>query len=191
MIEVQGITKSFEGLQVLKGVDLRVDAGEIVSIAQPSGAGKTTLLQIMGTLDRPDSGRVSFDGEDPLSMNASRLARFRNRNVGFVFQFHQLLPEFTLLENVAMPALIGGRKHSDAFAAARRLVDYLGLSQRMDHRPSELSGGERQRAAVAALWSTIPWLCSPTSRRGVLTRATAPSFTGSSSICGATSGRRL
>ncbi|WP_289680777.1 ABC transporter ATP-binding protein [Paramuribaculum intestinale] len=149
MIEVQGITKSFEGLQVLKGVDLRVDAGEIVSIVGPSGAGKTTLLQIMGTLDRPDSGLVSFDGEDPLSMNASRLARFRNRNVGFVFQFHQLLPEFTLLENVAMPALIGGRKRSDAFAAARRLVDYLGLSQRMDHRPSELSGGERQRAAVA------------------------------------------
>ncbi|WP_290083470.1 ABC transporter ATP-binding protein [Paramuribaculum intestinale] len=149
MIEVQGITKSFEGLQVLKGVDLRVDAGEIVSIVGPSGAGKTTLLQIMGTLDRPDSGRVSFDGEDTLSMNASRLARFRNRNVGFVFQFHQLLPEFTLLENVAMPALIGGRKRSDAFAAARRLVDYLGLSQRMDHRPSELSGGERQRAAVA------------------------------------------
>ncbi len=149
MIEVQGITKSFEGLQVLKGVDLRVDAGEIVSIVGPSGAGKTTLLQIMGTLDRPDSGRVSFDGEDSLSMNASRLARFRNRNVGFVFQFHQLLPEFTLLENVAMPALIGGRKRSDTFAAARRLVDYLGLSQRMDHRPSELSGGERQRAAVA------------------------------------------
>ena len=128
MIEVQGIRKSFDGLQVLKGIDLRVDAGEIVSIVGPSGAGKTTLLQIMGTLDRPDSGRVSFDGEEPLRMNDSQLARFRNRNVGFVFQFHQLLPEFTLLENVAMPALIGGRKRPEAFAAARRLIDYLGLT---------------------------------------------------------------
>lgn len=149
MIEVQGIRKSFDGLQVLKGIDLRVDAGEIVSIVGPSGAGKTTLLQIMGTLDRPDSGRVSFDGEEPLRMNDSQLARFRNRNVGFVFQFHQLLPEFTLLENVAMPALIGGRKRPEAFAAARRLIDYLGLTPRSDHRPAELSGGERQRAAVA------------------------------------------
>lgn len=149
MIEVQGIRKSFDGLQVLKGIDLRVDAGEIVSIVGPSGAGKTTLLQIMGTLDRPDSGRVSFDGEEPLRMNDSQLARFRNRNVGFVFQFHQLLPEFTLLENVAMPALIGGRMRPEAFAAARRLIDYLGLTSRSDHRPAELSGGERQRAAVA------------------------------------------
>lgn len=149
MIEVQGIRKSFDGLQVLKGIDLRVDAGEIVSIVGPSGAGKTTLLQIMGTLDRPDSGRVSFDGEEPLLMNDSQLARFRNRNVGFVFQFHQLLPEFTLLENVAMPALIGGRGRPEAFAAARRLIDYLGLTPRSDHRPAELSGGERQRAAVA------------------------------------------
>ncbi len=189
MIEVQGITKSFEGLQVLKGVDLRVDAGEIVSIVGPSGAGKTTLLQIMGTLDRPDSGRVSFDGEDPLSMNASRLARFRNRNVGFVFQFHQLLPEFTLLENVAMPALIGGRKRSDAFAAARRLVSACRSAWIIVLR--NCRGANASGRRWPALWSTIPWLCSPTSRRGVLTRATAPSFTGSSSICGATSGRRL
>ncbi len=179
MIEVQGITKSFEGLQVLKGVDLRVDAGEIVSIVGPSGAGKTTLLQIMGTLDRPDSGRVSFDGEDPLSMNASRLARFRNRNVGFVFQFHQLLPEFTLLENVAMPALIGVWWTISACRSAWIIV------------LRNCRGANASGRRWPALWSTIPWLCSPTSRRGVLTRATAPSFTGSSSICGATSGRRL
>ena len=149
MIEVQGITKSFEGLQVLKGVDLRVDAGEIVSIVGPSGAGKTTLLQIMGTLDRPDSGRVSFDGEDPLSMNASRLARFRNRNVGFVFQFHQLLPEFSMAENVALPAMIAGDSRKAAMERAMELIGYMGLSDRASHRPSQLSGGERQRAAVA------------------------------------------
>ncbi len=148
MIEVQGITKSFEGLQVLKGVDLRVDAGEIVSIVRPSGLSKTTLLQIMGTLDRPDSGRVSFDGEDPLSMNASRLARFRNRNVGFVFQFHQLLPEFTLLENVAMHKLC---RRSQALRCFRSGSASGGLSRLVAAHGSSsfgIVGGERQRAAV-------------------------------------------
>ena len=130
MIEVRNITKSYEHLQVLKGIDLTVDAGEIVSIVGPSGAGKTTLLQIIGSLDRPDSGKVMFRGEQLFTMSDKQLARFRNANIGFVFQFHQLLPEFTLLENVAMPALIGGRKRSEAMEEARRLLDYMGLASR-------------------------------------------------------------
>ncbi len=149
MIEARNITKSFEHLQVLKGIDLTVDRGEIVAIVGPSGAGKTTLLQILGTLDRPDSGTLRFDGEDPLALSPSRLARFRNRTVGFVFQFHRLLPEFSLLENVALPALIGGESRSEAFSRARSLIEYMGLTPRADHRPAELSGGERQRTAVA------------------------------------------
>lgn len=149
MIELRDIRKSFDGLQVLKGIDLDIARGEIVSIVGPSGAGKTTLLQIMGSLDRPDSGTVSYDGQPIFNLSASRLARFRNRNLGFVFQFHQLLPEFTLEENVAMPAMIGGLSRRDSIAKARRLIDYLGLSERTSHKPSELSGGERQRAAVA------------------------------------------
>lgn len=149
MIEVKGITKSFEHLQVLKGIDLRVDSGEIVSIVGPSGAGKTTLLQIIGSLDRPDSGSVSYDGQNIFGLNDKRLARFRNSSIGFIFQFHQLLPEFTLQENVAMPALIGGAKKTDAMQRAAELLTYLGLADRMSHRPAELSGGERQRGAVA------------------------------------------
>lgn len=149
MIELRDIRKSFDGLQVLKGIDLDIARGEIVSIVGPSGAGKTTLLQIMGSLDRPDSGTVSYDGQPIFNLSASRLARFRNRNLGFVFQFHQLLPEFTLEENVAMPAMIGGLSRRDSIAKARRLIEYLGLSDRTSHKPSELSGGERQRAAVA------------------------------------------
>lgn len=149
MIEVKGITKSFEHLQVLKGIDLRVDSGEIVSIVGPSGAGKTTLLQIIGSLDRPDSGSVSYDGQNIFELNDKRLARFRNSSIGFIFQFHQLLPEFTLQENVAMPALIGGAKKTDAMQRAAELLTYLGLADRMSHRPAELSGGERQRGAVA------------------------------------------
>lgn len=149
MIELRDIRKSFDGLQVLKGIDLDIARGEIVSIVGPSGAGKTTLLQIMGSLDRPDSGTVSYDGQPIFNLSSSRLARFRNRNLGFVFQFHQLLPEFTLEENVAMPAMIGGLSRRDSIAKARRLIDYLGLSERTSHKPSELSGGERQRAAVA------------------------------------------
>lgn len=149
MIELRGITKSFDGLQVLKGIDLDICSGEIVSIVGPSGAGKTTLLQIMGSLDRPDSGKVAYDGEEIFRLSENRLSRFRNRNIGFVFQFHQLLPEFTLEENVALPAMIGGKSRSESIDRARHLIDYLGLTQRREHKPAQLSGGERQRAAVA------------------------------------------
>lgn len=149
MIEITGIVKSFDRLEVLKGIDLNVERGEIMSIVGPSGAGKTTLLQIVGSLDRPDSGHVIYDGIDLFALSDKKMAAFRNSNIGFVFQFHQLLPEFTMLENVAMPALIGGKTRSEAFAAARKLIDYLGLTDRAGHKPGALSGGERQRAAVA------------------------------------------
>lgn len=149
MIELRDIRKTFDSLQVLKGIDLSIGRGEIVSIVGPSGAGKTTLLQIMGSLDRPDSGQVNYDGTDLFSLSERRLAQFRNRNIGFVFQFHQLLPEFTLEENVAIPAMIGGESRSAAIDKARRLISYLGLSERASHKPAQLSGGERQRAAVA------------------------------------------
>ncbi|MCM1076017.1 MAG: ABC transporter ATP-binding protein [Bacteroides sp.] len=149
MIEVNDIRKSFDELNVIKGVSLTVNDGEMLAIVGPSGAGKTTLLQIIGTLERADSGSVKFDGEEITKMKDSKLARFRNKNMGFVFQFHQLLPEFTLEENVALPALIGGTKRADAFRHAAKLLDDLGLGGRLDHRPSQLSGGERQRAAVA------------------------------------------
>ncbi|MCM1356231.1 MAG: ABC transporter ATP-binding protein [Staphylococcus sp.] len=149
MIEVTDIHKSFDKLQVIKGVSLTISDGEMLTIVGPSGAGKTTLLQIIGSLERPDSGSVKFDGEDITKMKDSKLARFRNRNMGFVFQFHRLLPEFTLEENVALPALIAGKKRSEAFSRAGRLLTELGLGARFDHRPAQLSGGERQRAAVA------------------------------------------
>ncbi len=149
MIEIRNITKSYDSLQVLKGINLDIVPGEVVSIVGPSGAGKTTLLQIIGSLDRPNSGTVKYDNTDIFTLKDAQLARFRNQNIGFVFQFHQLLPEFTLLENVAMPALIGGVKRSDAYDRARELINYLGLKDRENHRPAELSGGERQRAAVA------------------------------------------
>lgn len=149
MIEVKNIVKRYGNLEVLKGVSVTIGDGEIVSIVGPSGAGKTTLLQIIGTLDKPDSGSVLFDGTDVLALKDKELARFRNRNIGFVFQFHQLLPEFTTLENVAMPALIGGEKRSEAFARAKELLSYMNLSDRFEHKPAQLSGGERQRVAVA------------------------------------------
>ncbi len=149
MISLSDIRKSFDRLEVLRGVSLDVEAGEVMSIVGPSGAGKTTLLHIMGTLDRPDSGKVSYDGRDLSGLSSNELARFRNSSVGFVFQFHQLLPEFSMIENVAMPALIGGMRRKEAFARASELIDYLGLAERAVHRPSQLSGGERQRAAVA------------------------------------------
>lgn len=149
MVQVRDISKSYDTLRVLSDITLDIDRGEIVSIVGPSGAGKTTLLQIIGTLDRPDGGSVMYDGVDVLSMKDRELARFRNGNIGFVFQFHQLLPEFTMLENVAIPAMIGGKKRAEAFAEARKLIDYLGLGDRAGHKPAELSGGERQRAAVA------------------------------------------
>lgn len=149
MIRIKGIKKSFDNLQVLKGIDLDIGRGEIVSIVGPSGAGKTTLLQIIGSLDKPDSGSVEYDDTDLFSLSEKRMAQFRNRNIGFVFQFHQLLPEFTMEENVALPALIAGESRKTAIERARKLIDYLGLSDRRAHKPSQLSGGERQRAAVA------------------------------------------
>lgn len=149
MIQARDISKSFDRLEVLRGVDLDVRKGEILTIVGASGAGKTTLLQILGTLERPDSGSVSFQGTSLFTLGDKALARFRNRHIGFVFQFHQLLPEFTMLENVAMPALIGGERRAEAMRRAAELIDYLGLTPRAAHRPAQLSGGERQRAAVA------------------------------------------
>lgn len=149
MLKARDIHKSFGDMEVIRGVDLDVIPGEVMSIVGPSGAGKTTLLQILGTLDRPDSGTVDYDGTDVFTLGSNDLARFRNRNIGFVFQFHQLLPEFSLLENVAMPALIRGESRSAAFDKARRLIETLGLADRAGHRPTQLSGGECQRAAVA------------------------------------------
>ena len=149
MIETQGITKRFGNLQVLKGIDLRVDKGEVVAIVGPSGAGKTTLLQIIGTLDTPDGGQLLINGTDTGRLSERELSAFRNRNIGFVFQFHQLLPEFTALENVMIPALIGGTKASDARKRAKEILDFMKLSDRMEHKPAELSGGEKQRVAVA------------------------------------------
>ena len=149
MIEIKDITKSFGNLQVLKGVSLSVGRGEVVSIVGPSGAGKTTLLQIMGTLDKADGGTILFDDKDLQNMNDSTLSEFRNKNIGFVFQFHQLLPEFTALENVMIPALIGRQRKSKVEERARELLTMLGLEARADHKPNELSGGEKQRVAVA------------------------------------------
>lgn len=149
MIQTQGITKSFGPLQVLKGIDLTIAQGEIVSIVGPSGAGKTTLLQIIGTLDKPDAGSLTINGTDVSRLNEKALSAFRNQNIGFVFQFHQLLPEFTALENVMIPALIGGAKAPAAWEKAQRILNDLGLADRMEHKPAELSGGEKQRVAVA------------------------------------------
>ena len=149
MIEVEGVTKSFGSLQVLKGIDLSIAQGEVVSIVGPSGAGKTTLLQLMGTLDRPDAGHVRIDGTEVGSLRGKALSAFRNRRIGFVFQFHQLLPEFTAEENVMMPALIRGVSGGAARDEARRMLELMGLSERAGHKPSELSGGEKQRVAVA------------------------------------------
>lgn len=149
MIELRGITKSFGSLQVLKGIDLDIGHKEIVSIVGPSGAGKTTLLQIMGTLDKPDDGTLCIDGVDVERMNEKELAHFRNLHIGFVFQFHQLLPEFTALENVMIPAYIAGMKQKQAESRARELLDFMGLTGRATHKPNELSGGEKQRVAVA------------------------------------------
>lgn len=149
MIDIKGITKSFGSLQVLKGIDLHIDKGEVVSIVGPSGAGKTTLLQIIGTLDKPDSGDIIIDGTDVRELGAKKLSEFRNRRIGFVFQFHQLLPEFTAVENVMLPAFIAGMSKSEAKKRAVELLDFMGLSDRADHKPNELSGGEKQRVAVA------------------------------------------
>lgn len=149
MINAQNIRKSFGKLEVLKGVDLSVEKGKIVSIVGPSGAGKTTLLQIIGTLDKPNAGTIVVDGIDVSKLNADKLSVFRNKHIGFIFQFHQLLPEFTALENVIIPALIGKADARKAAERAKELLEFLQLSDRMDHKPSELSGGEKQRVAVA------------------------------------------
>ena len=149
MIDIKGITKSFGSLQVLKGIDLHIDKGEVVSIVGPSGAGKTTLLQIIGTLDKPDSGSIEVDGVDVRSLSTKKLSDFRNQHLGFVFQFHQLLPEFTALENIMIPAFIAGKGRKEAKERAEELLAFMGLSDRANHKPAELSGGEKQRVAVA------------------------------------------
>ena len=149
MIQLEGITKSFGSLQVLKGIDLEIAKGEVVSIVGPCGAGKTTLLQIMGTLDKPDSGRIVLNGTEVNRLKEKELSAFRNREIGFVFQFHQLLPEFTAVENVMMPALIQGETMGTARKDALDILAFLGLSERGSHKPAELSGGEKQRVAVA------------------------------------------
>lgn len=149
MIKLEGITKSFGSLQVLKGIDLEIDKGEVVSIVGPSGAGKTTLLQIMGTLDEPDTGTVYIDETNVSRMKEKTLSAFRNKHIGFVFQFHQLLPEFTAVENVMIPAFIAGTSTKEATARATEILEFMGLADRASHKPNELSGGEKQRVAVA------------------------------------------
>jgi lipoprotein-releasing system ATP-binding protein len=158
MIQATNIKKSFGELEVLKGVDIRINSGEIVSIVGPSGAGKTTLLQILGTLDKPNDGEVKVNGTDFSKLKERDLAEFRNRHIGFIFQFHQLLPEFTALENVMIPALIGKKETKEVTARAKELLTYLQLSDRMEHKPSELSGGEKQRVAVARALINNPLL---------------------------------
>ena len=149
MITAKNITKSFGQLQVLKGIDLEIAKGEIVSIVGPSGAGKTTLLQIIGTLDRPNSGNLTVNGTDITALSRKKLSDFRNQHIGFVFQFHQLLPEFTALENIMIPAFIAGKSHKKAKSRAEELLQFMNLSDRATHKPAELSGGEKQRVAVA------------------------------------------
>tara|TARA_R110002073_G_scaffold72537_1_gene177574 strand:+ start:594607 stop:595272 length:666 start_codon:yes stop_codon:yes gene_type:complete len=152
MIEAKNITKYYGDLQVLKGVDLHIKQGEVVAIVGPSGAGKTTLLQILGTLDKPEQNnttQLKLNGDDVLHLNDKNLSKFRNQNIGFIFQFHQLLPEFTAIENVCIPAFIANRNKSEVLVEAKKLLTFLSLSERMEHKPSELSGGEQQRVAVA------------------------------------------
>lgn len=156
MIELENITRSFGSLQVLKGISLSIDKGEVVSITGPSGAGKTTLLQIMGSLDKPDGGHVFYNGQDITRMGEKELSAFRGKHIGFVFQFHQLLPEFTALENITIPMLIAGQSMRQASTRAKELLGLLGLADRAEHKPSELSGGEKQRIAVARALANQP-----------------------------------
>ncbi|MFT6982490.1 MAG: lipoprotein-releasing system ATP-binding protein [Crocinitomicaceae bacterium] len=149
MLIANGITKSYDDLQILKGINLEIKEGEVVSIVGSSGAGKTTLLQILGTLDRPDGGEVLMNGVNPFNLSANKLSAFRNTQIGFIFQFHQLLPEFTAVENIALPALIKGVNLKDAKTEAMKLLGLLGLENRAEHKPNQLSGGEQQRVAVA------------------------------------------
>ena len=177
MIDIQHITKSFGTLQVLKGIDLHINKSEVVSIVGPSGAGKTTLLQIIGTLDRPDSGTVVVDGIDTSRLSTKKLSDFRNRHLGFVFQFHQLLPEFTAIENIMIPAYIAGLSNRQARQRAEELLDFMKLSDRATHKPNELSGGEKQRIAV--------------NRPALLTRRTRKNCISCSSTCATSSNRPL
>lgn len=156
MITAQGITKSFGDLQVLKGINLSIERGEIISIVGPSGAGKTTLLQILGTLDKPDGGNVFYGQNNINRMKDKDIANFRNKKIGFVFQFHQLLPEFTAMENVMIPLLIGRVKPAEAEKRSRKILEFMGLADRLEHKPSELSGGEKQRVAVARALANEP-----------------------------------
>ena len=178
MIDIKNITKSFGSLQVLKGIDLHINKGEVVSIVGPSGAGKTTLLQIMGTLDKADSGSIMVDGVDVGKLSSSELSKFRNGHIGFVFQFHQLLPEFTALENITIPAYIGGKNPKEAKERAMELLEFMGLADRASHKPAELSGGEKQRVAVAL-----------TSLQVRSTRRTRRNSISCSSICATSSDR--
>ena len=158
MLQAKNIKKTFGNLEVLKGIDLEINKGEIVSIVGSSGAGKTTLLQLLGTLDKPDAGAIEINNINPFMLSESKLAQFRNQNIGFVFQFHQLLPEFTALENVMMPSLIGGISFEEACERASQLLNRLGLASREKHQPSALSGGEQQRVAVARALMNKPQL---------------------------------
>ena len=183
MIQTEGITKSFGSLQVLKGIDLTIGEGEIVAIVGPSGAGKTTLLQIIGTLDAPDSGKLYINGTETVRLSEEKLAAFRNRNIGFVFQFHQLLPEFTALENVMIPALIAREKPAVAEKRAKEILDFMNLTDRMSHKPNELSGGEKQRVAVARALINNPSVILADEPSGSLIPRTRKSCTSSSSTC--------
>ena len=183
MIRLEGITKSFGSLQVLRGIDLEIKKGEVVSIVGPSGAGKTTLLQIMGTLDMPDSGSVTIDGTLVNCLKEKELSAFRNKHIGFVFQFHQLLPEFTALENVMIPAFIAGMGQQEARAAAAEILDFMGLAERASHKPNELSGGEKQRVAVARALINHPAVVWRMSRPEVWIRIIRKSCTNCSLIC--------
>ena len=187
MIQLEGITKSFGSLQVLKGIDLTINKGEVVSIVGPSGAGKTTLLQIMGTLDKPDAGRIVLNKVEVNRLKDKELAAFRNKEIGFVFQFHQLLPEFTALENVMIPALINGTSGRNARKEAEEMLAFLGLAERASHKPAELSGGEKQRVAVARALINH-WRMS---LREALIRRTRKNCTVCSSSCVRSWGRPL
>lgn len=176
MIEVAGLHKSYGALEVLKGIDLSIARSEVVSIVGASGAGKTTLLQIMGTLDRTDKGSVLYNGVAVEQLGDKQLARFRNENIGFIFQFHQLLPEFTALENVCIPAWIGGKGKSDAEHRALELLALLGLTDRADHKPGKLSGGEQQRVAVARALINSPKVIFADEPSGNLDSANARSL---------------
>ena len=182
MIDIKNITKSFGSLQVLKGIDLHINKGEVVSIVGPSGAGKTTLLQIIGTLDKPDDGSVIVDGVDVGRLSTGKLSDFRNQHLGFVFQFHQLLPEFTALENIMIPAYIAGKNTKEARQRAEELLEFMGLSDRSSHKPNELSGGEKQRVAVARALVNNPAVILADEPSGSLAQRTNKSCINSSSI---------